>query len=148
MPRVINAPRAKLPASAIAMRVPSTPRASPPKGNSFSWVPSIRRAASSSAIPMPIWMLRRGQPATTPAPAAARGIQRHGGGMSPTNDGIVNRTGEEGGKPNADVRRPGDQRVGHHPPQLEDGSGGGERADTQGVEEVDNDADDVEERPP
>ncbi len=67
----MSAPSAKLPASAIARRTPSTPSESPPSGKSSSWVPSIRPAASSSATPMPIWMLRRGQLATTPAPSQA-----------------------------------------------------------------------------
>src|SRR5579871_621564 len=69
MPSVISAPSAKFPATPAAKAQPSSFSASPPPGNSLKICIVKIVAAVSSASPMPICTLRRGQRETIPAPS-------------------------------------------------------------------------------
>src|SRR5439155_1513619 len=73
----MRAPSAKLPTRPAAKRPPCRLSASPPPGSRCRFVIAISPAAARSAAPMPIWTLRRGQDATTPAPRPARN-EHHG----------------------------------------------------------------------
>ena len=68
IPSGMSAPKSTLPAIAVASLTPVTPNRSPPPGTNWSWVRTRTIAAASSADPIPIWILRRGQWQTTPAP--------------------------------------------------------------------------------
>ncbi len=74
IPSVISAPRNALPAIATARRPPERPSASPPPGHSLAARAAMMPAARISSTPMPIWIRRRGQRDTTPAPSQAPSV--------------------------------------------------------------------------
>src|SRR5262249_22757740 len=71
MPSVISAPSPKHTTTATAKRQPDSASASPPPGSLPSATAVNTDAAISSAMPMPIWIDRRGRRLTTPAPSQA-----------------------------------------------------------------------------
>ena len=145
MPMVISAPSTKLPTNPTPSRGPDSASRSPPAGTSFSRPASMTRAASSSADPIPIWMLRRGSRLTRPEPrkdpTRRGGDQQHQGDRVDLDDADVDQRLGDDRDHVPDHQRAGDQLIGHQPQQAKQRGGRGERADPQRVEEVRDEAD-------
>ena len=150
MPRVISAPRTKLPARPTHRSGERSPSVSPPAGKSPRLVIAKNAAAASSARPMPIWTRRRGQPATTPAPSHAPATEAAIIARERRHLDLDDRDEDEGLRDRrhrvADVERARDQLVGHEPLELEDRRRRREGADAERVEEVRHEADQREQR--